>query len=236
MAKKERKGIWIPQSILELELNGNDKILLAEIYSLCEREDGCYASNNHFTKLLGYKTTGAASKRITHLSKKGFITTKNVYDGKRCVGRNIYRNNMMNTLLGIVPIETYGIDSRNQEVVLNEPEGISVENTTNTFTNSGLTNTYTSTDTGEKLVEMKFQTTKNPAKQETEVISAYQFFKRQKEDSAAYLVGATEIGGQIFEFDSPVKFPVLINLIGTESFNQVKPQLLRFIEAKKWIK
>ena len=92
MAKKERKGIWIPQSIMVLDLNGNDKILLAEIFSLCEREDGCYASNNHFKKLLGYKTPGAASKRISFLSDKGYIRTEDVFVKRRCVGRRIYRS------------------------------------------------------------------------------------------------------------------------------------------------
>jgi hypothetical protein len=48
MRKNKRKGIWIPDSILKLNLSGSDKILLSEIYSLCTREKGCYASNKHF--------------------------------------------------------------------------------------------------------------------------------------------------------------------------------------------
>jgi len=238
MKKNERKGIWIPQSILGLELNGNDKILLAEIYSLCERENGCYASNQYFTKLMGFKTSGAASKRISFLTKKGFIRTKMVYEGKLCIGRHIYRTDFMNTLMGIVPNDTKVIDNWNQGVVPNEPQGISVGNTINTVTNSGFTNTYTSTYTGEKLVEMKLQEKEIPAPlQSTNApTTTYQYFKKQKEEAAAYLVSATEIGGQIFEFDTPIKFPVLQNLIGSETFQRVKPELLRFIEAKKWLR
>jgi len=228
MKKKERKGIWIPQSILKLDLNGNDKILLAEIYSLCERENGCYASNKHFQKLLGYQTPGAASKRITYLTEIGLIRTENVYDGKQCVGRYIYRNDIMNTLMGIVPNDNMGSD--------NEPKGISIENTINSFTNSSLINSDTSTDTGEKLVEMKIQNKEKLENLQSNTTTPFQFFKKQREESAAYLVGATEIGGQIFEFDTPVKFPVLQNLIGNENFERVKPALLRFIEAKKWLK
>ena len=117
MAKKERKGIWIPQSIMVLNLNGNDKILLAEIYSLCEREDGCYASNNHFMKLLGYETPGAASKRISFLSDKGYIRTEDVYEKRRCVGRIIYRSQKTEILKGVIPNTPKGIDNRNKDVV-----------------------------------------------------------------------------------------------------------------------
>lgn len=236
MRRKERKGIWIPQSILKLDLNGNDKILLAEIYSLCERKNGCYASNQHFANLIGYETAGAASKRLTFLAKKGFIRTKLVYDGKRCVGRHIYRNDIMNSLMGIVPNDTNGTDIGNQEVVLNEPVGISVGNTTNTTTNSGLINSDTSTHTGVNMVEKELQIKEIPAHLQPSVTTQFQKFKKQKEEAAAFLVTATEIGAQIFEFDNQNKFQYLQNKIGYEAFQKIKPALLNFIEAKKWLR
>jgi hypothetical protein len=53
------------------------------------------------------------------------------------------------------------------------------------------------------------------------------------EEAEAILLDATSIGAEIFEFDSPVKFPVLEKLIGTSDFLRVKPVLMRFIDAKK---
>jgi len=233
MAKKERKGIWIPQSIMALDLNGNDKILLAEIFSLCEREDGCYASNNHFMKLLGYKTPGAASKRISFLSDKGYIRTEDVFDKGRCIGRRIYRIQKTETVKGVIPNTPKGIDNRNKDVVPNEPEGISVGNTINSFTNSSLINSDTSAYTGGKLVESNFQMKEPPAHLQPSITTGFQFFKKQMEEAEAILLDATSIGAEIFEFDSPVKFPVLEKLIGTSDFQRVKPFLMRFIDAKK---
>lgn len=237
MKRKERKGIWIPQSILKLDLNGNDKILLAEIYSLCERKNGCYASNQHFANLIGYETAGAASKRLTFLAKKGFIRTKLVYDGKRCVGRHIYRNDIMNSLMGIVPNDTNGADIGNQGVVPNEPKGISAGNTTNSSrNNSVLINSGTSTHTGVNMVEEELQIKERPAHLQPSVTTGFQKFKKQKEEAAAFLVNATEIGAQIFEFDNQNKFQNLQNKIGYEAFQKIKPALLNFIEAKKWLR
>ena len=233
MAKKERKGIWIPQSIMVLNLNGNDKILLAEIYSLCEREDGCYASNNHFMKLLGYKTPGAASKRISFLSDKGYIRTEDVYEKRRCVGRIIYRSEKTEILMGVIPNSNNGSDNWNQGVVPNELEGISVGNTINSFINSSLINSDTSTNTGQKLVEKELQIKERPAHLQPSVTTGFQKFNKQKDESEAFLVSATKIGAKIFEYDSPGKFPILEKLIGTSDFQIVKPVLMRLIDAKK---
>ena len=233
MAKKERKGIWIPQSIMVLDLNGNDKILLAEIYSLCEREDGCYASNNHFMKLLGYETPGAASKRISFLSDKGYIRTEDVYEKRRCVGRIIYRSQKTEILKGVIPNSNNGSDNWNQGVVPNELEGISVGNTINSFINSSLINSETSTNTGQKLVEKELQIKERPAHLQPSVTTGFQKFNKQIKESSAFLVSATKIGAEILEFDSPVNFPMLEKLIGTNDFQRVKPALLSFIDAKK---
>ncbi len=233
MAKKERKGIWIPQSIMVLDLNGNDKILLAEIYSLCEREDGCYASNNHFMKLLGYKTPGAASKRISFLSDKGYIRTEDVFEKRRCVGRRIYRSKKTEILMGVIPNTPKGIDKWNKDVVQMDESNVPIGTQLIPFTNSSLINTDTSTNTGQKLVEKELQIKERPAHLQPSVTTGFQKFNNQKEEAAAFLVSATKIGAEIFEFDSPVKFPMLEKLIGTCDFQRVKPVLLRFIDAKR---
>lgn len=235
MRRKERKGIWIPQSILKLDLNGNDKILLAEIYSLCERKNGCYASNQHFANLIGYETAGAASKRLTFLAKKGFIRTKLVYDGKRCVGRHIYRNDIMNSLMGLVPIDTNGTDIGNQGVVPNEPKGISVGNTTNSsLINSVLINSDTSTETSINTGVKKESITYGANdKLNCGGISQGQYYRNQKEEAYNKLVNATPIGKYIFNYASPNQFYALEKKIGIDLFQQVKPLLEQYFNANK---
>lgn len=233
MAKKERKGIWIPQSIMVLDLNGNDKILLAEIYSLCEREDGCYASNNHFMKLLGYETPGAASKRISFLSHKGYIRTEDVYEKRRCVGRIIYRSQKTEILKGVIPNTPKGIDNRNKDVVQMDESNVPIGTQLIPFINSSLINSETSTNTGENSVEINFQIKEPPEHLQPSTTTGFQFFKKQIKESSAFLVSATKIGAEILEFDSPVNFPMLEKLIGTNDFQRVKPALLSFIDAKK---
>jgi hypothetical protein len=46
MRKSNKKGIWIPQFILDdNKLDAADKIIYAEIISLTKLKDGCYAAD-----------------------------------------------------------------------------------------------------------------------------------------------------------------------------------------------
>lgn len=225
MNKKKRKGIWIPQSILDLDLSGNDKILLAEIFSLCELEDGCFASNTYFKRLIGFKTAAAVSKRISFLVEKGLIRTENIYKNKQCIGRLIYKNEHMEKLDAMIPNNNDGTDIRNEGVFPNEPKGNSNRNTINSLTNSININTNTSINTGENIVQYQ-----NISK--SSGISMSQFYKNQRDTSAEFLINATKIGANIFLYDSSSKFNTLENLIGKDDFYKVKPELLKFIEAK----
>ncbi len=87
--KYQTKGIWIPEEIkVDKKLDWTNKALLSEIYSLCELPDGCIASDNHFGKLLGIGRT-SVNKRVNKLEELGYITAKNDYKGKLCIGRTI---------------------------------------------------------------------------------------------------------------------------------------------------
>jgi hypothetical protein len=184
-------------------------------------------------KLLGYKTPGAASKRISFLSDKGYIRTEDVFEKRRCVGRIIYRSQKTEILKDVIPNTPKGIDNRNKDVVPNEPEGISVGNTINSFINSSLINSETSTNTGENSVEINFQIKEPPEHLQPSTTTGFQFFKKQRKEAEAILLDATSIGAEIFEYARPDKFPVLEKLIGTSDFLRVKPVLMRFIDAKK---
>ena len=71
----ERKGIWVPQFILEdKKLDWMNKVLYAEVLSLHKLESGCVASNQHFATLLGLKNSLSAMNRIHILEELKYLT------------------------------------------------------------------------------------------------------------------------------------------------------------------
>lgn len=78
MSKSKRKGIWIPEFILEDErLDAANKIIMAEIISLCELDKGCFASDEHFARLVGIERP-SCNKRIKNLVELGYVTKRTV--------------------------------------------------------------------------------------------------------------------------------------------------------------
>lgn len=75
-----RTGLWIPVEIEVLPLNLTEKVLLAEIVSL-DRVGECFASNEHFSKLLGVRSD-SVSRIISKLKKMGLVKQTG-FDGRR---------------------------------------------------------------------------------------------------------------------------------------------------------
>jgi hypothetical protein len=229
--KSERKGIWIPLSILKLKgINGNDKILLSEIYSLCEKENGCYASNHHFATLLGYKTDSAASKRITILEELELIRTEKVYKKKRCIGRFIFKiikpDNSVDEEKNIIESS----DKWKQIVVPNGLDSSSNKNTINTVSiNSKNINSNTRTSI---LGKTKIHQKELPPHLQPNTTTQGAYLKNELKETSDFLVGATKLGAEIFEFDSESKFKELEKVIGNEELERIKPTLKKFISAK----
>jgi biotin operon repressor len=135
--KNQSKGIWIPEEIkTDKKLDWTNKALLSEIYSLCELPDGCIASDNHFGKLLGIGRT-SVNKRVNKLEEMGYITSKNHYKGKVCIGRSIIKGSSFEKHT-LVPQVLDGSSDDIQMIVPEVEIGSSVENTINTFTNSDI--------------------------------------------------------------------------------------------------
>lgn len=132
----KRKGIWIPIEILTNEnLDVTNKLLLAEIYSLTELEDGCIASDNHFSKLLGI-TRSAVNKRITGLKKLNLIESERVYKDRQCLGRVITKPTTSQKKHTLIPERIPPVSSDNIRVFPKEVKPVRRENTINTVTNS----------------------------------------------------------------------------------------------------
>jgi hypothetical protein len=178
MRKNQKKGLWIPKSILELNLDGDNKILLSEISSLCNTKDGCFASNNHFTELLGYKNRSTASKRISMLVEKGYITTENVYKNKLCIGRFIFRTSLLKMLIGIVPRKGEGGVQEKEGVVPKDTLGNSLENPINKFINSNNIKTDTSINTGIESLNQESASDIKSNRLKPRVMTMYEYYKK----------------------------------------------------------
>lgn len=70
--KRDFKGVWIPKEIwLSTDLKVMEKLILVEIDSL-DNEEGCFASNEHFSKFFSL-SKNRCSEIIKSLEKKGYI-------------------------------------------------------------------------------------------------------------------------------------------------------------------
>ncbi|TGK54217.1 helix-turn-helix domain-containing protein [Leptospira bouyouniensis] len=80
MKGKERTGVWVAQWIYDLDLNPNQIRLYAEIVSL-DANDGCFASNEYFAKILRLKRD-TVSRLISQLKEKGLLVQTR-FDGRK---------------------------------------------------------------------------------------------------------------------------------------------------------
>ena len=72
------KGMWIPNFVWGYGLNSDQKIIYAEIHSLCKRfNNECTASDHHFATLIE-RSRISANKDVQILKEKKLITIKKV--------------------------------------------------------------------------------------------------------------------------------------------------------------
>lgn len=108
-----RTGLWIPVEIEVLPLNLTEKVLLAEIVSL-DRAGECFASNEHFSKLLSVRSD-SVSRIISKLKKMGLVKQTG-FDGRR---RKLIPILVTKTMLTESPNLTKDLSSKSKE---NPPE------------------------------------------------------------------------------------------------------------------
>ncbi len=74
--KRKFKGIWIPKKIwISEELSTQEKVFLAEIDSLEDEKNGCFASNKYFAEFFGLNKK-TVSCITTALCSRGYIISK----------------------------------------------------------------------------------------------------------------------------------------------------------------
>lgn len=85
------KGVWIPSHIwLDKNLTIQEMMFLVEIDSLDISDEGCYASNKHFSDFFGLSTR-RCSQIINELKDKGYITVNLILNEKKQVERRTIR-------------------------------------------------------------------------------------------------------------------------------------------------
>lgn len=91
MQKRDFKGVWIPKEIwLSTDLKVMEKLILVEIDSL-DNEDGCFASNEHFSKFFSL-SKNRCSEIIKSLEKKGYIKIDYIYqEGSKAISKRVIR-------------------------------------------------------------------------------------------------------------------------------------------------
>lgn len=90
--QRDFKGIWIPKEIwIAKNLTLLEKIVLVEIDSLDNDNNGCYASNKYFADFFGL-TNGRISQIINSLLTKNYIKIDYIY-GKKNIEKRIIKIN-----------------------------------------------------------------------------------------------------------------------------------------------
>ena len=215
--KNQTKGIWIPEEIkVDKKLDWANKALLSEIYSLCELPDGCIASDNHFGKLLGIGRT-SVNKRVNKLTELGYITTKNHYKGKLCIGRTITKGSSIKKHTVVPEMEV----GSSHDVKLVVPEVVvdsSVENTTNTTTNS------------DKIIQKPIQ---NTGQSSNSGMSMNEFLNIRLEQLAVEAVDKSSLGEEIFFYAEPATINLFKDAVDEDEYKVVFPVLKSIIEVEQ---
>ncbi|RUR51505.1 helix-turn-helix domain-containing protein [Vreelandella populi] len=86
------RGVWIPADIwLNRELSLQEKVMLIEIDSLQHPQKGCFKSNKKLAEFFGL-SPNRVSEVISSLKKKGWVSVKQIREGKQIVERRIFMN------------------------------------------------------------------------------------------------------------------------------------------------
>jgi hypothetical protein len=215
--KSQKRGIWIPEEIMvDKKLDWTNKVLLSEIYSLCELPNGCIASDNHFGKLLDIGRP-SVNKRVNKLEELGYITAQNHYRGKLCIGRTITKGSSIEKHT-IVPEVEVG-SSHNVKSVVPEVTGdSSVGNTTNTITNSDL------------KIQKPIQ---NSGQGSNNGMTLNQFFTSRLEELAEEAFIKSSLGEDIFYYADPENIKLFRDAVSEEEYKKVFPVLKNIIEVEK---
>ena len=83
---RDFQGLWISKELYyDNNLNWNERIILAEIESLCKKGK-CFCTNRHFANMLGISIR-SVERLMTNLRKKGYISSDLEYSQNGTVAK-----------------------------------------------------------------------------------------------------------------------------------------------------
>jgi biotin operon repressor len=223
MGNKNRKGLWISIEILEdKNLDAVNKIILAEIYSLCELPKGCIAGDQHLGELVNLSRT-AINSRIKLLEGMGYFE-KTVKPG---VGKILKRKNKNNKLSQAV-LETNQVENIfNPTPTSSITDTLPVSSRTPTSSITDTINTTTNTDLLEQEIIQYTGATKNSG------LSMNQLLNNRFEELVFDLVNKTSLGEGIFIYTEPGNLDMFRDAVDEEEYKLVYPLLTSIIDVEK---
>jgi biotin operon repressor len=218
MGSKNRKGIWIPIEILDdKNLDAANRIILAEIYSLCELTKGCIAGDEHLGELANLSRT-AINTRINILEKKGYFE-KTVKPG---IGKTLKRKRENDKISNKTIFE----DSFNLTPTSSVNDTLPVSLGTPTSSPADTINTNTNTD---KLIQETIQNTGAAIKSN---MSINQLLTNRFEELVLDLVSKSSLGEEIFNYTQPGNLDMFRNVVDEEEYKLVYPLLIKIIDVE----
>jgi len=119
------RGVWIPAEIwLNRELSLQEKVMLIEIDSLQHPQKGCFKSNKKLAEFFGL-SPNRVSEVISSLKKKGWVTVKQVREGKQIVERRIFMKRPLETASARARKTDQGYSENGENPIRNPEEGCS---------------------------------------------------------------------------------------------------------------
>jgi biotin operon repressor len=219
MGSKNRKGIWIPIEILDdKNLDAANRIILAEIYSLCELTKGCIAGDEHLGELANLSRT-AINTRINILEKKGYFE-KTVKPG---IGKTLKRKRENDKISNKTIFE----DSFNLTPTSSVNDTLPVSLGTPTSSPADTINTNTNTDI---LIQETIQNTGAATKSD---MSMNQTLTNRFEELVFDLVSKSSLGEEIFNYTQPGNLDMFRDAVDEEEYKLVYPLLIKIIDVEK---
>ena len=123
----------------------------------------------------------------------------------------------------------------NDEIPVNQSSDDSNMDNNNTYSiDTDIIDTEkTSSSTGTSILgKTKIHQKELPLHLQPSTTTQGAYLKNELKETSDFLVGATKLGAEIFEFDSEYKFKELEKVIGNEELEKIKPTLKKFISAK----
>ena len=214
-----RKGIWIPIEILDdKNLDAANRIILAEIYSLCELTKGCIAGDEHLGELANLSRT-AINTRINILEKKGYFE-KTVKPG---IGKTLKRKRENDKISNKTIFE----DSFNLTPTSSVNDTLPVSLGTPTSSPADTINTNTNTDI---LIQETIQNTGAATKSD---MSMNQTLTNRFEELVFDLVSKSSLGEEIFNYTQPGNLDMFRDAVDEEEYKLVYPLLIKIIDVEK---